>query len=223
MLAQMVELRDEYTGGHTQRVTRYSLLLSEKMGLAADQIDLVKLGTPLHDIGKIGISDAILRKPGRLTAQEFAVMQTHTTLGAEYLITIPELHPILPIVRNHHERWDGTGYPDRLAGEEIPVLARIVAVCDAFDAMTSDRPYHVNKKGKPAEVAFAEVQKQIGRQFDPAAATAFLAIKDLILQAKQELVPDPAGDTATPNPTLVGVDSDAEFPAMMAGGSFAEI
>ncbi len=189
VLAQMVELRDEYTGGHTKRVTEYATALGEHMELSAEDIELIKLGTPLHDIGKIGISDEILRKPGKLTAQEFAVMQTHTTLGAEYLSTIPELHPCIPIVRNHHERWDGTGYPDRLAKTDIHPLARIVAVADAFDAMTSNRPYHIGKKGRSADEAFAEVDAQSGRQFDPECARAFLEIRDEITRTMYELMP----------------------------------
>lgn len=197
-LADMVELRDRYTGGHTRRVTQYSTMLGEKLDLPEDQMELIRIGTPLHDIGKIGIADAILQKPGRLTAREYAEMQSHTTLGAHYLAGIPELAPIIPIVRNHHERWDGTGYPDRLVGEEIPLLARIVAVCDAFDAMTSDRPYHENKKGKPPEVAFAEIARQIGRQFDPVIATAFLDIRDNILRVMMELMP--GVDVSTPSP-----------------------
>ncbi len=189
VLAQMVELRDEYTGGHTQRVTAYALALGERLELPQEELELIRIGTPLHDIGKIGISDEILRKPGRLTSNEFAIMQTHTTLGAEYLSTIPELHPVIPIVRNHHERWDGTGYPDRLAKEDIPRLARIVAVADAFDAMTSDRPYHIGKKGRPPEQAFDEVEAQAGRQFDPESAAAFLEIRDDIVRIMHELMP----------------------------------
>jgi putative nucleotidyltransferase with HDIG domain len=189
VLAQMVELRDEYTGGHTQRVTRYALALAEHLQLPTDQIELIRVGTPLHDIGKIGISDEVLRKPGKLTPAEFALMQTHTTLGAEYLSNIQELKPVIPIVRNHHERWDGTGYPDRLAKDDIPLLARIVAVADAFDAMTSDRPYHVGKKGRPPEEAFAEVERQAGRQFDPDCALAFLEIREGIVQTMYELMP----------------------------------
>jgi putative nucleotidyltransferase with HDIG domain len=190
VLAQMVELRDEYTGGHTQRVTKYALALAEYLGLPTDQIELIRLGTPLHDIGKIGIADEVLRKPGKLTAAEFAVMQTHTTLGAEYLANIPELLPVIPIVRNHHERWDGTGYPDRLAKSDIPQLARIVAVADAFDAMTSDRPYHPGKKGRTPEEAFAEVERQAGRQFDPDCARAFLDIRSVIVETMYDLMPD---------------------------------
>lgn len=187
VLAQAVELRDEYTGGHTVRVTNYSMLLAKQLGLPQKDLDLIRIGTPLHDIGKIGIDDAILRKPGRLTPDEYKVMQSHTVKGEAIVGTIPDLAPIKPIVRSHHERWDGKGYPDQLAGENIPLFARIVAVADAFDAMTSNRPYHADKKGKPPEVAFAEVQKMAGAQFDPMCATAFLDIQEQILDAMATL------------------------------------
>jgi len=189
ILAQAVELRDDYTGGHTQRVTRYAIMLAEKLEVSEEQLELVKFGGPLHDIGKIGIDDSILRKPGKLTADEYAKMQKHTTMGAEILQTVPDMHPIIPIVRNHHERWDGTGYPDKLAGEAIPFLARIVAVADAFDAMTSHRPYHENQKGKPPAWAFNEVAKQAGRHFDPKCAEAFVAIRSQIVRTMAELMP----------------------------------
>ena len=182
ILAQAVELRDEYTGNHTFRVTTYSILLAEHMKLPADQIDLLRIGTPLHDIGKIGIDDAVLRKPDRLTAEEFEHMKLHTVKGAEIISTVPDLRPILPIVRSHHERWDGKGYPDGLGGEAISPLARIVALADAFDAMTSDRPY---RKGLPALAAFAEIEKMAGTQFDPAFAAGFLEIKGSILEEMQ--------------------------------------
>src|SRR5205814_6217080 len=134
VLAQAVELKDDYTGGHTKRVKKYALMLGAQLGLSADDLDLLETGTPLHDIGKIGIDDAILRKPGKLTPEEFDEMKTHTTKGEAIVSLIPDLDPrIRPIVRSHHERWDGAGYPDRLKGEDIPLLARIVAVVDAFD------------------------------------------------------------------------------------------
>jgi putative nucleotidyltransferase with HDIG domain len=188
ILAQAVELRDEYTGGHTYRVSTYSILLAEHLNLPPGDIELIRIGTPLHDIGKIGIDDAILRKPDRLTPDEFEEMKKHTVKGAEIVATVPDLKPIIPIVRHHHERWDGRGYPDGLGGEAISPLARVVALADAFDAMTSDRPY---RKGMPAAVAFAEIEKQAGRQFDPVFAAAFLAIKESIererlAQAAQE-------------------------------------
>src|SRR5438445_13879835 len=111
------------------------------------------------------------------------MMKHHTTKGEAIISTIPDLIAVRPIVRSHHERWDGTGYPDKLAGDNIPLLARIVAVADAFDAMTSNRPYHADKKGKPPEVAFAEVQKQAGHQFDPVCATAFLDIQEQVMES----------------------------------------
>lgn len=178
ILAQAVEMRDPYTGGHTMRVTKYSEMLSEELHLSAEEQRLIRIGTPLHDIGKIGIDDAILRKPGKLTTEEFTIMKTHTVKGAAILSTVPDLGSIIPIARSHHEQWSGQGYPDGLAGENIPRLARIVAVADAFDAMTSDRPY---RKGMPHAVAFDEVQKQSGKQFDPECAAAYLTIKDRII------------------------------------------
>jgi putative nucleotidyltransferase with HDIG domain len=179
ILAQAVELRDEYTGGHTHRVTAYSLMLAEHMHLPESDVDLIRIGTPLHDIGKIGIDDSILRKPAPLTPEEFEIMKSHTVKGAEIVNTVPDLRPVLPIVRSHHERWDGRGYPDALAGEAISPLARVVALADAFDAMTSDRPY---RKGLAAAVAFAEIEKGMGRQFDPTYAAGFLELRDRIVR-----------------------------------------
>jgi HD-GYP domain-containing protein (c-di-GMP phosphodiesterase class II) len=181
ILAQAVELRDKYTGGHTARVTEYSLLLGQQLDLPAEDLQQIRIGTPLHDIGKIGVPDAILNKPARLTPDEFEKMKEHTTKGATILELVPDLATVIPIVRNHHERWDGKGYPDGLVGKKIPHLARIVAVADAFDAMTSDRPY---RKGMAPDMAFAEVERQSGLQFDPDCAEAFLAIRD---QIKQEM------------------------------------
>jgi HD-GYP domain-containing protein (c-di-GMP phosphodiesterase class II)/pSer/pThr/pTyr-binding forkhead associated (FHA) protein len=179
VLAQAVELKDRYTFNHTTRVTIYSLVLAEHLQLPQEEIEQVRTGTPLHDIGKIGIDDAILRKPGKLTPEEFEEMKLHTVKGAEIVSLVPDLHPIIPIVRSHHERWDGQGYPDGLVGDKIPRMARIVSVADAFDAMTSDRPY---RKGMAPAVAFAEVEKQSGRQFDPSCAAGFLAVRERILQ-----------------------------------------
>ncbi len=177
VLAQAVEMKDPYTGGHTLRVSNYAVLLAQQLGMTPAEVDLVRTGTPLHDIGKIGIDDAILRKPDKLTAEEFAAMKLHTVKGAEIIDTVPDLRPVKPIVRSHHERWDGTGYPDGLRGEEIPPLARVVALADAFDAMTSDRPY---RKGMSVAAAFEEIARQAGRQFDPRFAAAFVAMRESI-------------------------------------------
>jgi HD-GYP domain-containing protein (c-di-GMP phosphodiesterase class II) len=189
ILAQAVEMRDEYTGGHTARVTDYALLLGQQLEVPTEEQHLIRIGTPLHDIGKIGIGDAILCKPGKLTPEEFEIMKTHTTKGARILEQIPDLLPVIPIVRSHHERWDGKGYPDGLAGEAIARTARIVAVADAFDAMTSDRPY---RKGMPLEAAFDEVEKQSGRQFDPVCARAFLALQPTIVQQVRDRTSSPS-------------------------------
>jgi putative nucleotidyltransferase with HDIG domain len=200
VLAQAVELRDDYTGGHTNRVSCYAEMLGRQLNLPSMDLKWIRLGTPLHDIGKIGIDDAILRKPGPLTAEEFQIMQTHTVKGATILGTIPDLAPVIPIVRSHHERWDGKGYPDGLAGPAIPRLARIVAVADTFDAMTSDRPY---RKGMAAEVAFAEVEKQSGKQFDPECATAFLTIREELVPVLKQPEAKRSGLTENLNPVLV--------------------
>jgi putative nucleotidyltransferase with HDIG domain len=201
-LAQAVEMKDQYTGNHTARVTRYAQLLSKQLSLSSRDLDLIRIGTPLHDIGKIGIDDAILHHPGRLSPAEFAIMKTHTLKGAAILATIPDLAPVIPIVRSHHEQWNGGGYPDGLAGDAIPRLARIVAVADAFDAMTSDRPY---RKGMNPECAFDELVKQSGRQFDPECVAAFVAIRARILE-EMRLAPD--------SPTLTPTDTDE--PILMA-------
>lgn len=200
VLAQAVDLRDEYTGGHTKRVKKYALMLGTQLGLAAYDLELLDTGTPLHDIGKIGIKDAILSKPGKLTPAEFEEMKSHTTKGETIVSLIPDLDPkIRPIVRSHHERWDGNGYPDGLAGEAIPLLARIVAVVDAFDAMTSNRPYHPDKRGKTFEAAFAELEKQSGRQFDPQCVAAFLAIQSQVIDEMRKDSPTAPAAAALPS------------------------
>jgi HD-GYP domain-containing protein (c-di-GMP phosphodiesterase class II) len=183
-LAQAVWLRDTYTGEHSRRVTRFAILLGQQLHLPSEDLERIRYVTPLHDIGKIGIADGILRKPGKLTPAEFEVMKTHTTLGAKILEPIPDLRPALSIVRSHHERWDGHGYPDGLAGEDIPRLARIVSVADAFDAMVFDTPY---RGGQAAESAFAEIERQRGQQFDPHVVTAFLQIRERVVEEMDRL------------------------------------
>lgn len=177
ILAQAVELRDIYTGGHTHRVTAIAMLLAHEAKMNEDELEKIRTGTPLHDIGKIGIDDAILRKPSKLTPEESEIMKQHTTKGAAIVMLVPDLIDIIPIVRSHHERWDGNGYPDGLKGEKIPRIARVVAIADAMDAMVSDRPY---RKGLPLEKAFEEIGKGRNTQFDPALVDAFLNMRNLL-------------------------------------------
>jgi putative nucleotidyltransferase with HDIG domain len=171
-LGRAVEIRDAYTANHTNRVTAYAMLLAEELRISDAERLLLQVGTPLHDIGKIGIEDAVLRKPGLLTPAEFEHMKTHTIKGAAILETIPALRSAIPIARHHHERWDGTGYPDGLGHVQISLIARIVSVADAFDAMTSNRPY---RKALTPDQAVAELVAKSGSHFDPACVQAFLA------------------------------------------------
>jgi len=178
-LARAVEMRDQYTGDHTRRVTDYALMLADELKIGSAEKYHIQVGTPLHDIGKIGIDDAILRKPGKLTPAEFDAMKTHTVKGAAILESIGSLNPMIPIVRHHHERWDGAGYPDGLSRERIDVTARIVAVADAFDAMTSHRPY---RPAMPPQLAFLELLSRAGTHFDPSCVQAFMRLRGKIEQ-----------------------------------------
>ena len=142
-----------------------------RMGLSEETLRALRIGGLLHDVGKIGVPDEILRKPGRLTDEEYEIFQQHPLLGAFIVGSIPGMEGIVEVVRSHHERWDGKGYPDGLQGEDIPLLGRIAAVADAVSAMTTNRPY---RRGMEWEVAIAEVRANAGTQFDPEVAAAFL-------------------------------------------------
>ncbi len=178
-MALAIESRDPYTGGHVMRVTAYSLLLGSRLGLGDSDAAQLRLGGLLHDIGKVAVPDAILRKPGKLDDAEFEVMKSHAAVGHQIISPIPQLAAVAPVVRSHHERYDGRGYPDKLAGQAIHPLARIAAIADTFDAMTSDRPY---RKGMPFETARAEVKRCAGTQFDPAMAEVFVGLTDAELR-----------------------------------------
>ena len=141
MLAGAVDEKDPYTRGHSDRVTRYSVLISRELGLSREDIETVRISAQLHDVGKIGIEDRILKKPGALTPEEFEIMKTHTTKGANILRPVEQLREMLPGIELHHESLDGRGYPHGLKGDQIPLLARIITVADVFDAMTTNRPY----------------------------------------------------------------------------------
>jgi PAS domain S-box-containing protein len=176
-LALAAEYRDEDTSQHTERVGDSAAAIAARLGLSAEEIKNLREAAPLHDVGKLAIPDAVLLKPGKLTAQEYEVMKTHAALGERLLSDSnwPVLQMAAIIAATHHERWDGTGYPAGLAGEAIPLVGRVVAVADVFDALTHDRPY---KSAWPVEQALAEIQLGAGSQFDPRVVTAFLATQN---------------------------------------------
>jgi putative two-component system response regulator len=180
MLARALEAKDAYTRGHSIRVSQYAVATASRLGFEGVQIDGIRLGGELHDIGKIGTREAVLHKAGSLTPDEFRQITEHPLLGERMLAPLAHESPdVLRIVRSHHERLDGRGFPDGLRGEKIPVEARIVAVADTFDAMTTRRPY---RESRPAEDALKELRRVAGTQLDPDAVEAFVAA-----------FPDPAG------------------------------
>jgi PAS domain S-box-containing protein len=176
-LALAAEYRDDDTFEHTERVGSTAAAIAAQLSLDDEEVKILRLAAPLHDVGKIGIPDSILLKPGKLTAEEFGVMKAHTTLGARLLTGSgsPVLQMATLIAETHHEHWDGNGYPRGCAGEAIPLVGRIVAVADVFDALTHDRPY---KSAWPTDRAIAEIKHGAGSHFDPQVVTAFLAIHD---------------------------------------------
>jgi putative nucleotidyltransferase with HDIG domain len=171
-LSDALESKDAYTAEHAREVEELSQRVGERLGLAEDELRNVRYAALLHDIGKIGIPTEILNKPDKLTAEEFEQIKQHTVIGARMLERIPFFEKVHPLVRSAHERWDGTGYPDGLAGTEIPLGARIICACDAFHAMTSNRPY---RSALPTVEAISELQRHAGSQFDPAVVDAVLA------------------------------------------------
>jgi putative nucleotidyltransferase with HDIG domain len=167
-----VDARDPYTAGHSARVQRIALAIAEEVGIPREKVEAVRYGSLFHDIGKIAVPDAILSKPSGLTPNEYEVIKRHPTDGADIVSKLGSLRDAVPLIRHHHERWDGHGYPDRLCGEAIPLEACIVGLADAWDAMTSDRPY---RPALSIEVATAEVRAARGTQFAPAIVDAFFA------------------------------------------------
>jgi putative two-component system response regulator len=184
-LAQAAEFRDGDTGIHIIRMSKYAMKLGEALGLDVAQCDLLQHASPLHDVGKIGIPDSILLKPGKLTPEEFEIMKTHTTIGAKILAgsDSPVMKMAEVIALTHHERWDGKGYPYGLKGNEIPFIGQISSVCDVFDALTSERPY---KKAWSFDAAAAEIKTMSGANFNPKVAESFMTILPEIktIQAK---------------------------------------
>lgn len=173
--ARAIEARDPYTAGHLWRVSTYGELLTREIGGAAEEVEDASLGGLLHDIGKVAIPDAILMKPGRLTEEETRIMQTHAERGADIVRSSPPLARIEPFVRDHHERLDGSGYPRGMKGDEVGWQARVLAVADSFDAMTSARPY---RGPGDSEVALRELQADAGRTYDGDAVAALLRLAD---------------------------------------------
>ncbi len=173
MLSGAIEARDPYTRGHSARVTALAEAVARKLGWSEERLASLRLGGPLHDIGKLAVSDEVLRKAGRLDDHELAQIREHPKTGARLILRIAALRDAIPYVLYHHERWDGAGYPSGKAGEEIPLEARVLAVADAFDAMTSDRPY---RRALTHEEALAEVERCAGTQFDPQIASIFLEL-----------------------------------------------
>lgn len=163
IMADIIEARDPYTGGHVWRVSQYAKLLAIKIGLPEDEVIKISIAAYLHDMGKVGIPDDILKKADALTEAEYAIIKTHPSIGSKLLGGHPLAEMVVSAANDHHERVDGKGYPRGLRGEQIPLIARIVSIADAFDAMTSTRPY---RKGMPVDVALDILEKGAGTQFD---------------------------------------------------------
>ena len=170
-LASALESKDTYTRGHSERVANYALQLAHTLGLSVKDQETVWRAAQLHDIGKIGIPDAILNKPSKLNEKEWEIMRSHPEMGETICSTLSFARDFLPLIRHHHERFDGTGYPDGLCGEEIPFLARIITIADAVDAITSQRSY---RPSRTIDYALEELAKGKGSQFDPAIVQAFI-------------------------------------------------
>jgi len=173
-LSAAIDAKDPYTHGHSRRVTDFSVAIATEMKMAEEEIELIRVSALLHDIGKLGISEAILRKPDKLTDEEFSQIKRHPVIGAEIMNHVKKLSLFIPGMIDHHERFNGTGYPDGHKGEAISLAGRIIAVADTFDAITSNRPYHPNCKGKPDEVGLNEIKRCSGGHFDPVVVEAFV-------------------------------------------------
>jgi HD-GYP domain-containing protein (c-di-GMP phosphodiesterase class II) len=169
LLARAVDVRDDYTGRHSAHVGELARKVAERLGMPADDIVLLECAARLHDVGKLGVPDTILQKPGPLDEAEWAIMRRHPEWGAEMVSSVPGLEQVGPLVGSHHERWDGRGYPEGLRGEAIPLAARVISVCDAYEAMVSRRPYRASLT---VRTALGELVAGAGSQFDPAVVAA---------------------------------------------------
>jgi putative nucleotidyltransferase with HDIG domain len=189
VLAETLELRDPYTAGHSRRVAEYSQELARAISLSTRDIDIIGHAAMLHDLGKIGIPDAVLLSQHKLDSRERAIISRHPVLGAQIIGGIASMEDVVPCVMHHHERIDGTGYPGRLVADAIPLGARVIAVADAFDAMTTDRPY---RRALSIDAAVIEMQRTAGTQLDPNLVRVFIEI----VRAGKILPPPPAADGA---------------------------
>ncbi len=174
-LITAIDNKDRFTRRHSEDVTRYSLMMVNALNLSEETIAAARVAGLLHDVGKIGIPDSILRKPGKLTAEEYEVMKSHVTISTLIIHNLPRLSDVIAGVAHHHERWDGCGYPNGVKGLDIPLLGRIMAIADAFSAMTLDRVY---RAGMPLELALRQLEQGAGSQFDPELAEMFVQLID---------------------------------------------
>ncbi len=196
-LAEAIDAKDPYTRGHSERVARYASAIAEEMGLSAEEVERVRLAALLHDVGKIGVDDRIIRKPTALTEEEFEVMKTHPAKGAAIMGAIPQLADVIPGMKHHHEKWEGGGYPDGIKGEAIPMQARIVTVADTFDAMTTTRPYQ-----KAMEIGYVveRIKSFSGVRYDPVVVQAFLRghARGRFVPPPREQLVEPPEEVVTP-------------------------
>jgi HD-GYP domain-containing protein (c-di-GMP phosphodiesterase class II) len=223
MLAGAVDEKDPYTRGHSDRVTKYSVMIAKEMGIYEDYIEIVRISAQLHDVGKIGIEDRILKKPGALTPEEFEIMKTHTTKGANILRPVAQLKDMIPGIELHHESLDGRGYPHGLKGEEIPLLPRIIAVADTFDALTTTRPY---QHAHDPKEALRIIKNLSGKRLDPNAVAALCTI----FERGQIHVPPPLPLSAKPARAAAAGAAPAPTPpepanpeAIVASGTSAPV
>jgi putative nucleotidyltransferase with HDIG domain len=206
IVANLIDAKDPYTAGHSRRVSVLAVAVAEQLGLDAHTRSVLWAGGYLHDLGKLAVPLRVLAKTSRLTEEEFGYIRAHPTDGAEILESIPTLRHLTAGVRYHHERWDGRGYPEGLSGDRIPIVAQIMAVCDAFDAMTSTRAY---RDSRPVEAAMEEVAKERGTQFGPLAAEAFLAVPEEIFLSLQAQRPEAVREVPQRVQTLRDIDPSA--------------
>jgi putative nucleotidyltransferase with HDIG domain len=189
-LAAAIDAKDPYTRGHSERVSSYSMAIARHLDLEQDEVFRIRIAAILHDVGKLGVRDSILNKPGGLSEDEYRIMRRHPDIGAQIMTPIRMLKDIIPGIRNHHETWDGNGYPDGLAGDEIPLVARIIGAADTFDAMTTNRPY---QRAMPLDYVLDKMRGMSGSRFDPQIVDALLAAVD-------------AGDVTPPNISAMAPD-----------------